>query len=167
MRTVSLKNKRGSRKPKAFFCNHADDMTIIAKERREAIDIVNREIPDIIIMDIHTPEIDWTEVVSVIKKKYPDIKIMMFSTYNDTTVHKNNNKNEIQNTDAREMLPLLKDLTKREKEIFTLLAGGYDNIQIADILFLSLQTVKNHVSVIYSKLGVKDRFEIIRLANRV
>jgi DNA-binding NarL/FixJ family response regulator len=63
-------------------------------------------------------------------------------------------------------LPWLKTLTRREREIFTLLATGFDNEQIADKLCLALQTVKNHISVIYSKLEVKDRFEIIRLANK-
>jgi DNA-binding NarL/FixJ family response regulator len=66
-----------------------------------------------------------------------------------------------------ESLPWLKTLTNREREIFTLLATGYDNEEIAEKLFLAVQTVKNHVSVIYSKLGVKDRFEIIRLANQL
>jgi DNA-binding NarL/FixJ family response regulator len=60
----------------------------------------------------------------------------------------------------------LKDLTNREREIFTLIATGYDNEGIADKLNLAVQTVRNQVSTIYSKLGVKDRFEIIRLANR-
>ena len=59
----------------------------------------------------------------------------------------------------------LEQLTKREQEIFTLIATGYDNDQIAEKLHLAEQTVRNHVSTIYSKLGVKDRFEIIRLAN--
>jgi DNA-binding NarL/FixJ family response regulator len=63
-------------------------------------------------------------------------------------------------------LPWLKTLTRREREIFTLLATGFDNDQIAEKLCLALQTVKNHISIIYSKLGVKDRFEIIRLANK-
>ncbi|MDR2535262.1 MAG: response regulator transcription factor [Treponema sp.] len=65
-----------------------------------------------------------------------------------------------------ESLPWLKTLTNREREIFTFLATGYDNEQIARTLNLAIQTVKNQVSIIYSKLGVKDRFEIIRLANR-
>ena len=56
-------------------------------------------------------------------------------------------------------------LTNREREIFTLIATGYDNDQIAEKLHLAEQTVRNQVSTIYSKLGVKDRFEIIRLAN--
>ena len=58
------------------------------------------------------------------------------------------------------------ELTSREREIFTFIATGHDNDQIAEKLSLAVQTVRNQVSTIYSKLGVKDRFEIIRLANR-
>jgi DNA-binding NarL/FixJ family response regulator len=60
----------------------------------------------------------------------------------------------------------LSDLTKREREIFTLIVLGYDNEQIGKKFDLAIQTVRNQVSTIYSKLGVKNRFEIIRLANR-
>jgi DNA-binding NarL/FixJ family response regulator len=152
---------------KIFFSNYADDMTIIgiAKDGREIINIVDKEIPDIIIMDVLTPEIDGAEAVRIIKRKYPDIKIVTISTHDNITQQENNNKNEIQNTDSTETSSWLKSLTKREREIFTLLADGYDNKQIAGKLFLTLQTVKNHVSAIYSKLGVKDRLEmIVRLA---
>lgn len=58
-------------------------------------------------------------------------------------------------------------LTKREREIFTLIATGLDNDGIAKELNIAEQTVRNHVSIIYSKLGVKDRFEIIQLANEI
>ena len=67
---------------------------------------------------------------------------------------------------ADKVFPELKFLSKREKEVFTLLALGYDNEKIAETLFLSVQSIKNCISVIYSKLGVKNRFEIIRLANQ-
>jgi DNA-binding NarL/FixJ family response regulator len=60
----------------------------------------------------------------------------------------------------------LDTLTKKEREIFILLAKGYSNDQISAHLNLAVQTVRNQVSIIYSKLGVKDRFEIIRLANK-
>jgi DNA-binding NarL/FixJ family response regulator len=68
-------------------------------------------------------------------------------------------------SDVKDSLEWLNNLTKREREIFTLLATGYTNEQIAEKLYISNQTVKNYVSTLYSKLGVKDRFEIIRLAN--
>ena len=48
-------------------------------------------------------------------------------------------------------------LTGRELEIVRLMTGGYSNREIADVLCLSEGTVKNHVSNILSKLGVRDR----------
>ena len=48
-------------------------------------------------------------------------------------------------------------LTHREVEIVRLMTGGYSNREIAGALYLSEGTVKNHVSHILSKLGVRDR----------
>jgi DNA-binding NarL/FixJ family response regulator len=52
---------------------------------------------------------------------------------------------------------LRKDLTKRELEILSLIAKGYTNKDIAENLYLSEKTVKNHVYNIFKKLDVKDR----------
>jgi DNA-binding NarL/FixJ family response regulator len=48
-------------------------------------------------------------------------------------------------------------LTHREVEIVRLMTGGYSNREIAEAIYLSEGTVKNHVSNILSKLGVRDR----------
>lgn len=48
-------------------------------------------------------------------------------------------------------------LTNRETEILRLMAGGYSNKEIANSIFVAEGTVKNHVSNILSKLGVRDR----------
>lgn len=48
-------------------------------------------------------------------------------------------------------------LTNRETEILRLMAGGYSNKEIANSVFVAEGTVKNHVSNILSKLGVRDR----------
>lgn len=49
------------------------------------------------------------------------------------------------------------DLTSREQEVLLLIAQGKSNQEIADELFITLKTVKTHVSNILSKLEVEDR----------
>ncbi|EHI68885.1 response regulator [Streptococcus ictaluri] len=58
------------------------------------------------------------------------------------------------------------DLTAREYDILHLLAKGYDNQRIADELFISLKTVKTHVSNILAKLQVEDRTQAVVYAFR-
>jgi DNA-binding NarL/FixJ family response regulator len=201
-----------------FLSNYAEDMMVIGTviNGKEAVAVTEKEHPDIILMDVLMPAMSGVEAAGIIKAKYPEIKIIMLSTYDEdeyvraallagasgyllkdispteliTAIRalKNNviqispeiarnmvrqkyNAKESPNSgrdfpDVSESLPWLKTLTNREREIFTLITTGYDNEGIAEKLNLALQTVKNQVSTIYSKLGVKDRFEIIRLANR-
>ena len=56
---------------------------------------------------------------------------------------------------------LFPDLTEREREVLALIAQGHGNQAIADQLFLSLKTVRNHVSNIFSKLQVADRAQAV------
>ena len=58
-------------------------------------------------------------------------------------------------------------LTGRESEVLHLIALGYSNQQIADELFVSLNTVKTHVKNIYSKLGVQRRTQAVAEAKRL
>ena len=58
-------------------------------------------------------------------------------------------------------------LTKREKEVFDLLVANKTTKQIASLLYISEKTVRNHISNVIQKLGVKGRaqavVELIRL----
>lgn len=55
-------------------------------------------------------------------------------------------------------------LSEREQEVLALIATGATNREIADRLFLSPHTVKEHTSAIYRKLKVKNRAEAVRSA---
>jgi DNA-binding NarL/FixJ family response regulator len=61
-------------------------------------------------------------------------------------------------------LPLLDDLTAREREILEVVAEGLDNYEIAARLEISEKTVRNHVSTIFSKLQTKSRAHAVALA---
>ena len=58
-------------------------------------------------------------------------------------------------------------LTEREREVLGLIAGGSTDREIADALFLSPHTVKEHTSMLYRKLGVRNRAEAVQRAQRV
>jgi DNA-binding NarL/FixJ family response regulator len=200
--------------------HYAEDMIVtgIAHNGKEAIAMTAKQRPNVILMDIKMPEMDGVEATREIKPKYPDVKIIMLSTYNEDALVRSalsagasgylmkdispteliaavraldsgimqispeivrqlvqdryspapsaedKTSPEPKNID-KNTFEWLDSLTHREREIFTLLVLGYDNDQIAEKYALAVQTVRNQVSTIYSKLGVKNRFEIIRLAN--
>ena len=52
-------------------------------------------------------------------------------------------------------------LTKREKEIFELIVLNYSTDEIASRLFVSSKTVRNHISNVMQKLGVKGRTQAL------
>ena len=58
-------------------------------------------------------------------------------------------------------------LSKREIEVLALLSQGYSNQEIADQLFISLNTTKTHISKIYQKLNAKRRTQAIQKAREL
>jgi DNA-binding NarL/FixJ family response regulator len=58
----------------------------------------------------------------------------------------------------------LSELTKREREVLEILVEGLGNHEIAARLGVSEKTVRNHVSVVFSKLGFKSRAQAVALS---
>lgn len=69
-----------------------------------------------------------------------------------------------QHTTATPGHPAIDALSQREREVLVLVARGHSNQQIADKLFLSVKTVESYRSRLMTKLGLKDRSELTRLA---
>ena len=63
-------------------------------------------------------------------------------------------------------LSLLK-ISSREYEVLQLIGQGYSNQQIAEQLYISLSTVKTHISKIFSKLNVNSRTQLVRKAQEL
>lgn len=199
---------------KTFITNYADDLEVIglARDGSEAVSLAADLQPDIILMDVHMPGTNGVEATQQIKERYPDIKVIMLSTFDEDEYVRqalshgasgyllkdispteliasiralqsgvlqispqvaakliqglHDDSRSTMNKVAQEF-EWFESLTRREREIFTLIATGYDNLLIAEKLCLAEQTVRNHVSMIYSKLDVHDRFQIIQLANKI
>ncbi len=58
-------------------------------------------------------------------------------------------------------------LSEREREVLDLIAAGSTNREIAEQLYLSPHTIKEHTSALYRKLGARNRAEAVQLAQRI
>jgi DNA-binding NarL/FixJ family response regulator len=194
----------------------ATDITVVgvAYNGAEAIECVAKELPDVVLMDVRMPVMNGVESTRLIKEQYPDIKVLMVTTFDDdqyvidalrlgavgyllkdmppaelitavravyeggvlispTVAAKMVEKltspvgTEKEMTDQHDAgtgsYAGINELNGREKKIIQLMAQGYDNKEIARELYVAEQTVKNYVSIIYSKLGVRDRVQVSRL----
>ncbi len=187
----------------------------IARDGKEAIELVKEKQPDIVLMDVRMPEMDGVEATRILKDSFPDIKIMMLTTFKDDEyvitalkygasgyllknippseliaairlanegtmlispsvaeafIKSGQNQNANRTTtfiDNKDILSLYNTLSTREKEVLKLIVKALDNRQIAEKLFLSEQTIKNYIYVIYSKLDIHDRVHAMKLVNDI
>ncbi len=159
------------------------------KNGKEAIDFVDNRDVDVILMDIRMPVMDGIEATRYIKKHDEKIKVIMLTTFRDFKhVHQSLHAGAsgyVLKTDAVEMqidtikavhegkaiiseaalknyTKAKKDdlLTERENSCMELIAHGYSNKEIASRLFIGEGTVRNVISIILSKLELRDRTQI-------
>lgn len=173
------------------------DMQIVgeAKNGRQAVELADSLMPDVIIMDLMMPEILGSEATKVIHDAHPEIKIVILTTFGTSVelskavtngavgvLLKDKVDMDLVNTirfvvagnqviPAKLMAQLEQDraiakLTDRQMEILTSVADGQSNSDIAKQLGLSEITVKKHLSAIFDRLGVANRSEAVALALR-
>jgi len=180
----------------------------IATDGEMAIDMAESKRPDIILMDVRMPRMDGVEATKLIHRSFPEIKIVMLTTFDDDEYVQDSLRNgavgyllktrpplEIivairavkrgilqidpavsealfhargpMDDQSAELSRELQSLTRRELEVLELLIQALDNKQIAVQLNVAEQTVRNHVSVIYSKLGITNRMQILQIVDRI
>ena len=164
-----------------------------AADGEEALVLVSRLEPDVVLLDLRMPKLDGLGVLRALSNGAPPTLIL--TTFDDDELvleglrlgakgYLLKDVSLTQLLDAVETLALGETLvqpavterllrglqkttypsletpdtlTKRELDVVRLLAGGYSNKEIAGALGMSEGTVKNHVSSVLSKLGVRDR----------
>lgn len=69
----------------SYVLDAESDITIVgaATNGREAIEMVRRERPDVVLLDIRMPEADGVECTRLIKSAYPHIKVIILTTFDD------------------------------------------------------------------------------------
>jgi DNA-binding response OmpR family regulator len=157
-----------------------------ASDAREALYLIQREIPDVILLDVHLPDISGYQLCRRLRDDYGDsIGIILISGERkesfdrvaglllgaDDYLLKPFVLDELLarvSRLARRSRPIARTvvagLTRRELEILRLLACGMDHIDIARDLVITAKTVEKHIEHILLKLGVHSRAQAIALA---
>jgi len=157
-----------------------------AKNGEEALEMYEKYVPDIVILDINLPIMNGIEVTKAILNKKQDARIIILSAHNEDemifeaiqagvyaylpkeflvdeliqTIHSVYNGKRVINSDIATQYfqaSLRPSLSEREKEVLNLIAKGLKNREIAVELNLVEGTVKIHVHNIIKKLNVNDR----------
>ena len=165
-----------------------------AMNAESCLAFLQRNQPDIILMDINLPDKSGIELCKEVKEKYPSVFIIGLSTFNQKSfiekmmengasgyVLKNATQEELMEAitvvlngktflsfDASQTLRKAKNssvvLTRREIEVLELIAEGMTNNEIANKLFVSSTTIDTHRKNLLTKFGVKNTAILIRMA---
>jgi len=151
--------------------------------------------PDVTLMDVRLPDLSGIDAMIAIRAEFPDARIVMLTTFEgdveiqralqagargyllknmppseilDVIRHVHAGKKRVPAAVAAHLAEHMsdEDLTVREVEVLRKVADGNRNKDIADLLFISEETVKVHIKHIMDKLGAKDRTQAIAIAVR-
>ncbi|MGA3234877.1 MAG: response regulator transcription factor [Bryobacteraceae bacterium] len=161
----------------------------------EAIEQYREHRPDVTLMDLRLPDLSGIDAMIAIRSEFADARIVMLTTFDgDVEIHRALQAGArgylLKNMPPSELAEAIRqvykgkkrvppevaahlaehmsdeDLTAREIEVLRKVAGGNRNRDIAELLFISEETVKVHIKHIMDKLGAKDRTQAIAIAVR-
>ena len=167
----------------------------VAESAREAIAQVQKSSPDVVLMDLRMPEMEGFNAITELRRVDPNLRILVLTNYDadeyifraiqagamgyllkSTPQEELVRAVEMIYTNVRyipaEIKVRLSDmvgrevLSQREIEVLELVARGKSNKEIANRLFISEKTAKNHVANCLLKLGADDRTEAATKAIR-
>lgn len=160
-----------------------------ARTGAEALAVVESLHPDVALVDLFLANESGADVCASIRKASPSTRVLLISGAGRMSpaaaraagasgfVSKDWDANEVARAvrvvglgmtmfapTAGQPAPLL---SEREHEVLELIAAGSTNREIAQTLYLSPHTVKEHTSALYRKLGARNRAEAVQRAQRV
>jgi two-component system response regulator DesR len=161
---------------------------LAASDGAEAVDVCRRLRPEVALVDMLLGSESGAEVCEEIRKVSPGTRVLLISgagvispfvarsagasgfiskDWSAVDVVKAVRMVSLGTEVFADHAPLDSPLSEREQEVLSLIATGSTNKEIAGHLHLSPHTVKEHTSAIYRKLGVRNRAEATRQAQRL
>ncbi|NLU38206.1 MAG: response regulator transcription factor [Bacteroidales bacterium] len=152
------------------------------------------EKPDVLLLDVNLPDTDGVTLCEELKKLYPELKILALTSYGEYTVVRRMMESGasgyiLKNAMCEEVITgietvangdeflchevdlLMKKkdnnevwLSQRERDLLKLIVEGYTNPEIADKVFLSLETIKGYRKNLLLKLGAKNTAMLVKMA---
>ncbi len=164
-----------------------------ANDGEELIQLVRKKRPQIVITDIRMPKCDGICATKIIKKEFPEIKVIAFSMFDQSEAIQQMKEAGasgyiMKNSPLKKLIEAIRavvsnetffddaitakdELTKenillstREKEILRLIGEGKTSNEIADVLFISKSTVDTHRKNILKKMNLYGKTDLIRFA---
>ncbi|MDE1178233.1 MAG: response regulator transcription factor [Edaphobacter sp.] len=165
----------------------------MAASAREALSLLEHKEPDVVLMDLRMPEMEGTEAIVELRRIRPNIRILVLTNYgSDEYIVRATQAGAmgylLKNTPQGEIVTAVRmvyrseryvpkdiaqrlfeaigreELSPRELEVLSLVAQGCANKDVAQRLFISDKTVRNHVTSCLLKLQAKDRTEAVTRA---
>ena len=175
--------------------SESDDFEVVGEcsSGSQVLPMVGRTNPDVVLLDLRMPGADGLTCLAQIKKRHPEVKVVILSVTTDekviqTVLQRGASAFIVKSINPVDLPSALRQavegtvysaiglpdpgdsaaraagLTERETAILTALARGLSNEAIGKELWVAEQTVKFHLTNIYRKLGVSNRTEAARLA---
>lgn len=166
-------------------------VALSGKECRRAL---ANELPAVILMDINLPDVSGIDLCKEIKTQYPEIKIVALSSFNEYAIVRRMIENGASGYVVKNAMPeeiimsvetvaknemflceeidlLMRKrtdnpiwLTPREKELLKLIVEGFTNNEIAEKMYLGVETINSYRKNLLIKLGAKNTAVLVRMA---
>jgi DNA-binding NarL/FixJ family response regulator len=171
------------------------EVVATAADGAEAVALTKEHRPEVVVMDLQMPEMNGIDALKAIRAKHPDARVIVLTTYAGdaqalAALKAGAAGYLLKNTLRRELLDTIRmvhsgrrhvtaevasevalhateeRLSDREIDVLTAVAAGKSNKQVARELSVSEDTVKGHLKIIFTKLGVSDRTQAVMVAMR-
>jgi DNA-binding NarL/FixJ family response regulator len=180
----------------AIINNQPDmELVARASSAQEALQQFRKHKPDVTLMDLRLPDKSGIDAVIAVRAEFPEARIIMLTTFEgDVEIQRALEAGArgymLKSMPPKELVEVIRqvhagkkriapqlaaqlaehlsdeDLTAREIEVLSEIAGGNRNRDIAEKLIITEETVKVHIKHIMDKLGASDRTQAVAIGLR-